>query len=77
MKDGVLYIRTKTLLQYFNCYTPYRFTSDKAMNKALKEEGMICDNKDHRSAHTKIKGVRCLKLSLELLQKNAKPYTTH
>lgn len=73
-KDA-LYIRPSMLLQYFQEHTPYQLSSDKEMNKQLKQEGVLGNTREHRSAHSKINGVRCLKLDIKLLQKKAHTYS--
>ena len=45
------------------------------MNKTLKEEGMLGDSKEKRSAYIKINGRRYLKLDIKLLRQCAQQYT--
>ena len=75
INNDTLYIRSSILLQYFQKHTPYHLSSDKEMNKQLKREGILGDTREHRSAHSKINGVRCLKLDIKLLQKKAHDYS--
>lgn len=75
INNDTLYIRSSILLQYFQEHTPYHLSSDKEMNKQLKREGILGDTREHRSAHSKINGVRCLKLDIKLLQKKAHDYS--
>ncbi|HIZ58762.1 MAG TPA: ATP-binding protein [Candidatus Faecalibacterium gallistercoris] len=76
MKKGTLYIRAQTLLEYLCNYTPYVYSSVKKMNKTLKEEGVLGDSKEKRSAQIKINGRRYLKLDIKLLQQCAQQYTS-
>lgn len=75
LKKGALYLCPSMLLQYFREHTPYHLSSDKEMNKQLKQEGVLGNTREHRSAHSKINGVRCLKLDIKLLQKKAHTYS--
>ena len=75
IKKGTLYIRAQTLLEYLFNYTPYVFSSVNKMNKTLKEEGMLGDSKEKRSAYIKINGRRYLKLDIKLLRQCAQQYT--
>ena len=75
IKKGTLYIRAQTLLEYLCNYTPYVFSSVNKMNKTLKEEGMLGDSKEKRSAYIKINGRRYLKLDIKLLRQCAQQYT--
>ena len=75
LKKGALYLCPSMLLQYFREHTPYHLLSDKEMNKQLKQEGVLGNTREHRSAHSKINGVRCLKLDIKLLQKKAHTYS--
>lgn len=75
IKNGALYMRPQTLLEYFRNYTPYVYPSVNKMNKILKEECVLGDSKEKRSAHFKINGIRCLKLDIKLLHQSAKLYT--
>lgn len=75
IKKGTLYIRAQTLLEYLCNYTPYVYSSVKKMNKTLKEEGVLGDSKEKRSAQIKINGRRYLKLDIKLLQQCAQQYT--
>lgn len=75
IKNGALYMRPQTLLEYLLNYTPYVYPSVNKMNKILKEECVLGDSKEKRSAHFKINGIRCLKLDIKLLHQSAKLYT--
>lgn len=74
LKKDALYIRPSMLLQYFQERTPHSISTIKEMNKNLRREGVLGDTSEHRSAHARINGKRCLKLSFALLQKSAEAY---
>ena len=74
LKKDALYIRPSMLLQYFQEHTPHSISTIKEMNKNLRREGVLGDTSEHRSAHARINGKRCLKLSFALLQKSAEAY---
>ena len=75
IKNGALYMRPQTLLEYFRNYTPYVYPSVNKMHKILKDECVLGDSKEKRCAHFKSNGIKCLKLDIKLLHQSAKLYT--
>ena len=68
VENDALCIRTDTLLAYLRNATPYRELSKTAMNRRLREEGVLTSHRESRAAAKKIKGQRYLELNLTKLK---------
>ena len=70
-ENGALYISVNVLHEYIQT-TPYAYLGEKTLGKKLREDGLVPDTKEGRTAQKGKGGARWIKLELSTLREKVK-----
>lgn len=70
-EDGALYVPVNVLHEYLKT-TPYAYLGEKTLGKRLRDDGLLPETKEGRTAQKGKGGARWIKLELPILREKAK-----